>query len=99
MAKREYPTKTTRSRAVLTAALNAHQDVNPSDDLEASLKAVRKDIIAVYVQTLDMTTACANTYFQNRKKELQSSLASTPTTSDSDSVELAVAAVSAETSV
>lgn len=98
MAKRVYPTKTERSRAILGETLTVHQEANTTDDLETSLKAVRKSTTGRFQSELDMTPECANTYFQNRKRELISSLAAVSTNGADASTEVQVAA-SAETPV
>lgn len=92
MAKRVYPTKTERSREILGAALTTYQEANTSADLETSLKAVRKETTGRFQNELDMTPECANTYFQNRKRELVSALASVSTNGADASAEVQVAA-------
>jgi len=77
MAKRQYPTKTDRSRQILGDALTAYQAANPEASLETALKAVRRETTKRFESELDMTPECANTYFQNRKKEMTSALAAT----------------------
>lgn len=98
MPKRVYPTKTERSRTILGETLTAHQEANSADDLETSLKAVRKNTTGRFQTELDMTPECANTYFQNRKRELVSSLASVSINGADASAEVQVAA-SSETPV
>lgn len=96
MAKRVYPTKTERSRAILGATLTTYQEANPTADLEASLKAVRKETTGRFQNELDMTPECANTYFQNRKRELVSALATVSTNGADASAEVQVAAAPVE---
>jgi len=98
MAKRVYPTKTARSRVILNEILTTYQGANPAADLELSLKAVRKDATVRFQAELDMTPECANTYFQNRKRELVSALATVSTNGSDATAEVQVAA-SAETPV
>jgi len=98
MAKRVYPTKTARSRTILGEILTAYQETNPAADLELSLKVVRKDTTTRFQNELDMTPECANTYFQNRKRELVSALATVSTNGSDATAEVQVAA-SAETPV
>jgi hypothetical protein len=100
MPKRALPTKTTRSRLMLATALGEYQEQNTVGvDLEIALKAVRKATTKKFETELDMTPECANTYFQNRKKELVSSLAFIESNLDSASTEVALAASPAETPV
>ena len=98
MAKRVHPTKTLRSRTILGETLTTHQEANPTDDLETSLKAVRKSTTGRFQAELDMTPECANTYFQNRKRELVSALTAVSTNGSDATAEVQVAA-SAETPV
>lgn len=99
MAKRVYPTKTERSRTILGETLTAYQSENPSADLEAVLKAVRKSTTTRFQNELDMTPECANTYFQNRKRELVSALTPVSNASVEVSADTQVAAAPAETPV
>ena len=112
MPMRQKPNLTERSRVLIAEALAAYQAANPEADLEASINGVRKASIALFREVLFPVTNPAdaeevkssknraNTYFQNRRRELlTSSLPAVATSEQSEVVETTAVAASAETPV